>query len=93
MSTNNIILTTPAELEELLEQTTLRAVKACLTLMKLPTGGQGEEYLKKREAARLLNVSTATIDNYVRRGKLAKYPFGNQQVRFKRQEVLALIKQ
>ena len=86
----NLIITTPAELEELIESTTIRAVKACLRSLELPMSGQPEEYLRKRDAARLVGVSMSTIDNYVRQGKLKKHPFTGKSVRFKKGDVLAL---
>ena len=92
--TTNLIVTTPVQLEQLIAGATRRAVEGCLTGLLAPTANPSPtEYLKKREAAQLLSVSTSTIDNYVRRGKLAKYPFGsNGGVRFKRSDLLQLIK-
>ncbi len=89
MKEQKIIVTTPEELERLIEAATLRVVKAYFKQLDstlLPS----EEYISKSKAARLINVSTSTIDNYVRQGKLNEYPFTGKTVRFKREEVLRL---
>ena len=49
------------------------------------------EYITKKEAAKLLKCSIATIDNYRRNGKLKRYNHLGHIVRFKRSEVLAAI--
>ena len=49
------------------------------------------EYITKKEAAKLLKCSIATIDNYRRNGKLKRYNHLGHLVRFKRSEVLAAI--
>jgi excisionase family DNA binding protein len=90
MSTSALVVTTADELERLIENATARAVKACLKRFDTNTATD-EEYLSKSKSSRLLGVSTSTIDNYVRQGKLRKYPFTGKTVRFKRAELLALI--
>jgi excisionase family DNA binding protein len=90
MSTSALVVTTADELERLIEQATTRAVTATLKRFDTTTATD-EEYLSKSKSARLLGVSTSTIDNYVRAGKLRKYPFTGKSVRFKRVELLALI--
>lgn len=87
----NLVITTPDQLEELLDRITRRAVAACFDKTAATVAPASPEYLKKREAAQLLSVSTSTIDNYVRQGRLPKYPFGAKQVRFKRADVLNLL--
>lgn len=47
-----------------------------------------EEFISKKEASKLLQVSTATIDNYRRNGILPSYRIG-ANVRFKRSEVIS----
>lgn len=44
--------------------------------------------ITRKEAAKLLNVCLATLDNWTREGKLTKYRNGNT-VRYKKSEVLA----
>lgn len=48
------------------------------------------EYITRAQAAKLLNVTTRTVDNYVYRRRLKRHttPAG---VRFRREEVLLLI--
>jgi len=48
------------------------------------------EYITKKEAAKLLKCSIATIDNYRRNGKLKRYNHLGQIVWFKRSEVLGV---
>jgi excisionase family DNA binding protein len=90
MSASALVLTTAEELTRLIEQATTRGVEAGLKRFDTTTAPD-EEYLSKSKSARLLGVSTSTIDNYVRQGKLRKYPFTGKTVRFKRAELLALI--
>jgi excisionase family DNA binding protein len=91
MSTSALVVTTADELERLIEQATARAVKSCLKRFDTDQTDYGE-YLSKSKAARLLGISTSTIDNYVRTGKLRKYPFTGKSVRFNRAEILTLVK-
>ena len=55
-------------------------------------GQAGANYVTKREAARLISVCIATIDNARRAGKIKAHRIGNRAVRFDRNEVLALAK-
>lgn len=91
MSATALVVTTPEELTRLIEEATARAIKVSLRRFDRTTTDTNEDYLSKSKAARLLGVSTSTIDNYVRQGKLRKYPFTGKTVRFKRAELLALI--
>jgi excisionase family DNA binding protein len=50
-----------------------------------------EDLLTKKEAAIFLKCSTSTIDNYARSGILTRFYLG-RSVRFKRKELLQLIK-
>ena len=50
---------------------------------------ESELFLTKKQAAKKLNCSTSTIDNYARAGKVMRYYLG-KTVRFKLDEVLAL---
>ena len=49
-----------------------------------------ENLLDKKQAAKLLNVSLATIDNYRRNGLIPSYRIGSA-VRFKRSELIEAI--
>lgn len=55
-----------------------------------PPGESSEPFLTKKQAARKLNCSTSTIDNYARAGSLTRHYLG-RTVRFKLEEVLALV--
>lgn len=54
-------------------------------------GPDGGAYINKRQAARLLNCSTSTLDNLRRAGQIKAFYVG-KAVRFDRQEVLSLAK-
>ncbi len=51
------------------------------------------EYLSKKMAAKLISVSVSTIEAYIKEKSLTRYYVrGKNSVRFKRNEVLALMK-
>lgn len=52
---------------------------------------QEHKYLTAAEAAELLNVSTATVRRLARSGRLPKYRIGSKAVRFREDDVLALL--
>jgi excisionase family DNA binding protein len=54
-------------------------------------GEASQTYVSKRQAARLLDCCTSTIDNHARAGHLTRHYVG-KSVRFDRQQVLALAK-
>lgn len=54
-------------------------------------GEAGQTYVGKRQAARLLDCSTGTIDNHARAGRLTRHYVG-KSVKFDRQQVLGLAK-
>ena len=49
-----------------------------------------DDFLNKKEAAKLASLSVSTIDNLRRQGKLKPYYFGSS-VRFKRSELLEFL--
>lgn len=49
-----------------------------------------DRYVNKKEAAQLASVSTSTIDNWARSGKICRYYFGGS-VRFWLPEVLEFL--
>ena len=109
MSASEFPPMTAADFEQLIERTYERAKTASLTadeIEQIVVRGvgialkrfeddmaAGEQYLSKSKSARMLGVSTSTIDNYVRAGRLRKYPFTGKSVRFKRAELLAFVYQ
>ena len=50
----------------------------------------GQAFVSKKQAARLLSCSPSTIDNHARSGKLTRHYVGGKSVRFDRQQVLSL---
>lgn len=50
----------------------------------------GQAFVSKRQAARLLDCSVSSVDNFARAGRLARHYVGGKSVRFDRQQVLAL---
>lgn len=55
------------------------------------TGEAGQTYVSKKQAARLLDCCTSTIDNHARAKRLTRHYVG-KSVRFDRQQVLSLAK-
>ena len=70
--------------------TRLTAIEGHLRAHGAPT--DPNEMIDKREAAKLLSVTTTTVDNYARAGKLQKHELGPRAVRFRKIEVLDLVK-
>ena len=56
---------------------------------RLAPNDDPQQLINKKEAAALLSVSTATVDNYARAGYLQRHYVG-RVVRFKRHEVVNL---
>ena len=54
-------------------------------------GEAGPTYVDKRAAARLLDCSVSSIDNFRRAGKLKAHKIGRKAVRFLRADVLAIM--
>lgn len=50
------------------------------------------QLLTKREAAALLSCSTSTVDGHARGGRLTRHYISKKAVRFKRVEVMQLVK-
>lgn len=88
-----IIVTTPEELSALIDERFRIAFKHYTPqLQRLPEetpGEAGQTYVSKKQAARLLDCSQSTIDNFARSGRLTRSYVG-KAVRFDRQQVLAL---
>ena len=59
-------------------------------LTSMPKKSEPNDYVTKKEAAKLLSCSVSTIDNYRRSGKLNRYNVGSA-VRFKRAEIISII--
>jgi hypothetical protein len=93
---SKLIVITPEELEVIFDNR-LRVVfreflseRSTRHLDNVP-GQAAPPYVSKREAARLLGVCIASVDNAARRGDLTRRYVG-KAVRFDRQQVLALAK-
>lgn len=82
----SLIITTPTELKELITE----AIKAIPYSEPIITKEVDESLLDKKQAAKMLNVSLATIDNYRRNGMIPSYRIGSA-VRFKKSELLRSI--
>ena len=90
---------TPLTRDEL-ENLIIDCVNACLRRHSAqakpeaaPEPGQAAPpFVTKREAAALLSVSRATVDNWAKDGLLLRHYVGGKSVRFDRAEVLALAK-
>lgn len=54
---------------------------------------QENKYITKEKAAKILNVSTSTINNYLKQGKLNKFKFGDdsRRVYIKKDEIESFI--
>jgi|GEM_PF-2738860 len=78
------------ELEASLQATVTETIRSHFKEREEP-GPAGEGLLTKKEAAALLSVSTSTVDNYARAGRLTRHYIG-KSVRFERREVLGLAK-
>ena len=50
----------------------------------------GQAFVSKKQAARLLDCSVSSVDNFARAGRLTRHYVGGKSVRFDRQQVLAL---
>lgn len=59
-------------------------------LLEKPKHPNPNQFLTKKEAAKLLSCSVSTIDNYRRAGKLKRYNIGSS-VRFKRTALLGML--
>ena len=89
-----IIVTTPEELSALIDERFRIAFKhyAPQLQQRLPEETPveaGQTYVSKKQAARLLDCSQSTIDNFARSGRLTRSYVG-KAVRFDRQQVLSL---
>jgi len=51
-----------------------------------------DEYVRRKDAARLAHRAATTIDRLARQGKLTKYADGLGRPLFRRAEILALIR-
>ena len=87
-SENSIIL--PVSLEKLSEMVResvrLEYLKRDYEQQKQNRKNTDNEYITRREAAKLLHVSTVTLRKYVRKGKIKAYNFG-RRVLFRRSEI------
>ncbi len=92
---SKMIVITAEELETIFDnrlRIVLREFSAQSTRHQDNVPGQAAPpYVSKREAARLLGVCVASVDNAARRGDLTRRYVG-KAVRFDRQQVLALAK-
>lgn len=60
--------------------------------MKATNIAQNDDLLKANEVRKLLNISTGTFWKYVNNGMLKSYRIGTQTIRFRRSEVLEILK-
>ena len=81
----NFILITENELRKLLSEVILQ----CQDHTQESISSDGD-LIDKKEAAQLLKVSLATVDNYRRNGILPSYRIG-ATIRFKRSEILEVV--
>lgn len=79
------------ELEKLIIDCMTNCLKANNQKPTIEIPKNDEDLLTKKEAAQLLKCSTSTVDNYARSGILTRFYLG-RSVRFKRKELLQLIK-
>lgn len=92
----DLVLTTLTRDE--LQALVIDSVKVCLKHHAAQTPARrddtpaedGQAFLSKKQAARLLSCSPSTIDNHARAGRLARHYVGGKSVRFDRQQVLSL---
>jgi excisionase family DNA binding protein len=78
-----------------LENLIIDSVNACLKIANRAKEPERKQYdpdqlLRKSDAAKLLNCSHSTIDNYARAGVLKRHYVG-RAVRFKRSDVLGIV--
>ncbi|MBI2862742.1 MAG: helix-turn-helix domain-containing protein [Chloroflexi bacterium] len=60
--------------------------------IRLPEAGGRREYYTVSEAARLLEVSTATVWRWIDAGELTAFRVGRRKIRIKREELYRLIR-
>jgi excisionase family DNA binding protein len=80
-----IVLTTRKDLKELLKEALLESKDSSRETDE--ESKEVEKLLTKKEAAELLSVSLATVDNYRRNGTIPSYRIGSA-VRFKKNELI-----
>ena len=52
---------------------------------------EGEEYLPPKDAAKLLNVSTVTLDSWLKNGFIARYGISRRTKYYKKSEIITLL--
>lgn len=80
----------PAEqLRQLIADAVTLGVQRATQDAPAPADATGEisEMIKRKDAAKLLGVSTATVDRYLKDGMLQKHKIGFHHVRLRRSEV------
>lgn len=83
---------TPDEVRQIVVESVQFCLKNHKPIPNTAPEQAGANYVTKKEAARLISVCIATIDNARRAGKIKAHRIGNRAVRFDRNEVLALAK-
>lgn len=87
MSITQFRESTPNELAEMLAGHTQRLIRQELEAFKKDLQPeQPTEYVTRLEVAKLLGVSTVTIDSWTKKGRLTAYRIGNR-IRYNRKEV------
>ncbi len=84
---SNLVITTPEHLRLLIDDAITNAINRTLPIQDSNPEDGTPDLLTRHQTAQLLGICLATLDNWVREGRLTKYRNG-RVVRFKKSEVL-----
>lgn len=85
------VLLSPITLEEW-TQVVNTAVENVIKNYKPPTPPPDNEYISRKETARILGISLPTLNNYTKRGLISSYRIGSR-IRYKKDDVLESLNQ
>ena len=91
MSTPSVIVTTPADLRAMMQQTVAQALAEWTPPTAPGPLDHLPELLDRKQAAELLSITLPTLDSWARSGKIQKYHMDGL-VRLRKSELIAGLK-